>query len=282
MTNLEPAPTSIYVDDPSEWRRLLDRTLRVCDAGGVPGLDTETIGCDPEEDNAVWRAHVAVWSLGLPDGALSPRGFRRSSGYVFPPAALEVFRSWLESAAPKVLHNRRYDQHTLANDGYELGGGQDTVDVFRVLVPGLERYGIKHLIPPFCNYEVYGDFKVIFSEPRVQETTKKVRQWVCQSHGAQEGRRKYCEVCDETLVLQESQVVSRKELKSRRLVPVHEICGLFPGTHGAGMSVIAGQHAMWPLFVNYAGLDAIGAADLYQLKDIVQGGKRVAKVLQLD
>lgn len=276
-----PPPTSVYLEDPLDWRRLLDRTLRCSDAGGIIGLDTETIGCDPDDDSAVWRSHVAVWSIGIPDGKLHPRGYKRSEGFVLPPAALDTFADFFASERPKTLHNRRYDQHTLANDGYELRGGLDTVDMFRVLVPGLDHYGIKYLIPPFLGYGVYGDFRVLFTEPRtsISRTKRVERQCSGNPNHFVDTRIRKCETCGEPIKSVTYVVETVKELTTRRLVPVWEICGMFPGTHGAGQAPVPNSHPLWPLFVNYAGLDAIGSADLIQLRTTLQGGRRVTKVI---
>lgn len=278
---LAPPPKSTYLAHPSDWAWCGARLLA---SDEVCGLDTETIGCDPDKDTAVYTARVILFSVAIPDGPLHPRGFRQADGFVLPPQALDdpYIREWLESPKPKVAHNGRYDRHALANGGVLVDGLVDTLDIFRVIAPGRERYGLKSLVPDFLDCETYGEFKEVFSEPIVVKKTKVNKYKVCVVHGrAESRRRKYCEVCfhKELMVDMEETVVEEKTLARRRMIPLQEVCAVRVNETPASRLVPnPGEHQLWETMVDYAGFDAIAAAQLYQYRKERLEGWRPAKV----
>ena len=274
---MDDCPSSVYLEQPEQWHELGRRLL---DSKEVCGIDTETISCDPENDTAVGTARIVVWSVGIPEGRLRPRGYRECEGFVLPLSAIDepLLRKWLEGPYRKVAHNCRYDRHAFANTGVELGGLVDTVDLYRVICPGRERYGLKFLVPDILGVEVYGKFNDLFSEAIFKESTKTKKAYVCTSHGDQDGRRRYCEVCKDEVVVVERTEHSRKELKTRRKVPLHEICGVPVNETPGRFEIRPGEHDLWRLLVNYAGADAIWAAQLWQARVHQYDGMRKAKI----
>jgi hypothetical protein len=276
--SLDPPPQSVYLSSPSDWSLLGKRLLA---SKEVCGLDTETVACNPEEDSAVWTAKCVVWSVGIPDGRMRPRGYRDAEGFVLPPDALDdpYLRQWLTSAEhTKVAHNCRYDRHVLENAGVKLVGLVDSLDVYRVICPGRERYGLKAIVPDVLGVETFGAFKDIFSEAIVKESTKVKRVAVCTSHGDQDRIRKRCEVCKDETVVVERTIVNRRELKTRRRVPLQEVCGIGVVEGNGRLQLTPDESPLWRLFVNYAGADAIWAAQLYQARVHQYDGMRKAKV----
>jgi hypothetical protein len=286
MTKL-PAPKSKYLATPDEWESLRADLLLAAASGWTVGFDTETLGCNPREDSAVGMSRICLWSLGFPNlkaPVLSPRGFYRSEGYVLPPAALPVFAHWFASQAPKVAHNRRYDQHALANEGFELVNCIDTVDVLRVCHPGLDAYGMKPALQHFADYETYGTFKQVFSEA-IFVTRKKWKK-TCPFHGdTDDRRRKFCESCPQFPRSERTELIrvdweEREELKMRRQVSLQEVLQVPVGEMPVGslLPIVPYEHPLFETAVDYAGLDAIGAADLVQLKTILHSSHRPARV----
>lgn len=273
-------PTSMYLGHPADWAWLGDRLLR---SEEVNGLDSETIGCNPRREQAIDFARVVAWSVGIAEGALRPRGYREAEGFVLPPGALDdpSLREWLTNPRyKKVAHNCRYDRHVFANAGVDVGGLVDTVDLFRVVSPGRERYGLKMIVPDVLAWSMYGDFEDLFSEPIVRESVKTKRAYVCVSHGDADRYRKRCEVCRDVLVVVDREIIERKELKARRKIPLQEVCGI-PVTEYAAterITITPHAHRLWELFVNYAGADAIGAAQLYQARHYQLESHRRAKL----
>jgi len=275
---MDPPPVSTYLGHPADWESLGRRLLECKE---VCGVDTEEIGCDPENDTAVDCSRLILWSVGIPDGRHRPRGYREADGFVLPPAALDepLLREWLEGAEyTKVLHNARFDRHTFANAGVDLRGVVDTVDIYRVICPGRERWGLKFLVPDILGVEVYGAFNSLFSEAIIKESTKTKKAYVCVSHGDQDGYRKYCEVCDEEVVVVERTTVVRKELKTRRKVPLHEICGVPVLETNGRMEIRPNEHPLWTTLVDYAGADAVWAAQLWQARVHQTEGLRKARI----
>lgn len=212
---------------------------------------------------------MVVFSVAIPDGLVRPRGYREAEGYVLPAAALcdRDIRTWLESEdRKKVAHNARYDRHALANAGVHVRGMVDTVDIYRIVVPGRERYGLKQLVPDLLGWSMFGSFEEVFSEPIYKTTVKHTKKKVCVVHGTQEGRRKYCESCDEVLVVVEDVQETTRELKTRRRISLQEVCQVPVRSDSADFEIRPNEHPLWQTFVNYAGADAVGAAQLYQVR----------------
>lgn len=274
-----------------------DALLRSCDVGGVPGFDTETIGCDPAEESPVNTASVVLWSVGIPGpktALMHPKGYRPSQGWVLPPAALgdKSILEWLR-AYPKTAHNNRYDLHSLMNEGVEVGGDIfDTVDIFRVCCPGLMSYRLKDLIPDYCGYEVLGKFRELFRRHKISTTVKRYSRKVCPVHGVQPNKYRKCPGlpdtapnvfllgadCIETLVKEEWTETENKELEGYEPIPLQEICSIPALQLGMHLDIRPGEHPLWPLLVKYSGLDSIGGADLFQVADHLTEGNRKAKV----
>lgn len=279
---LEPAPKSTYLAHPADWSWC---GIRLLNSEEVCGLDTETIGCNPDKDTAVGTARVVVFSVAIPEGALHPRGYRLADSFVLPPQALEdvYIREWLESPKKKVAHNGRYDRHALANEDIEVRGLVDTLDIYRTIAPGRERYGAKALVPDFLGCETYGDFKDVFSEEIRKVTKKLVKYKVCVVHGRFDkvGNRKWCEVCDDELVPMEETVVNETVLKQRRMLSMAEVCDVQVRSDvpcGSRLVISPGTHPLWEVLVDYAGFDAVIAAWLYQVRGDRLDGHRPAKV----
>lgn len=279
--SLDPPPQSAYLASPADWTALGKRLLQTTE---VVGIDTEFIGIDIENDSAVHTSRIVCFSVGIPEGRMRPRGYREAEGFVLPPDALDdpFLRQWLESAEhTKVAHNARIDRHTFENAGVFVRGMVDTVDIYRVICPGRERWGLKFLTPDILGVEPYGAFKDLFSEAIVKESTKTKRVAVCTSHGDQDRIRKRCEVCRDETVIVERTIVNRRELKTRRKVPLQGVCGIGVLEGNGRLQLTPGEHALWSLFVNYAGADAIWAAQLYQARVHAYDGMRKARIPEL-
>lgn len=280
---LDPAPKSKYLATPNEWTALGQRLLTNEE---VNGIDTETIGCNPRISSPVGTARVVLWSVAVPGTVLHPRGYRKAEGYVLPPVALDnpEIRRWIESPRNrKVAHNGRYDRHSLRNEGVDLLGLVDTVDIYRIISPGRERYGLKDLVPDVLNQEIYGKFETLFSVPCYSESIKKYK--VCVVHGRSDSnQRKYCEHCPGTGKNREELVVMteivRKELVKRAQVPLQDICDVPVHTTAwtDKLEIRPNNHPMWPLLVDYAGADAIWACELYQCRANAYDGLRQARI----
>jgi len=131
-----------YLATPAEW----DWLISVAPDDEWMGLDSETDGHDVKESSPAHRARIDIWSVGLPSHEISPRGYRKYTGYVFPEAALwyEPIRAWL-ARSKWVVHNSNHDRHALARYGIRLTHVYDTLEVCRLLWPGRHGYGLKKL-----------------------------------------------------------------------------------------------------------------------------------------
>lgn len=269
-------PESTYWDDPEDWEWILGLAM----SAPHTGLDTETIGCDPGDDSAVGRARCVVWSMGIPDltAPIHPRGYYPSRGFVFPAAALDFFTDYFRGPNLKVLHNERFDRHVLRNERIELVNTVDTINVFRTLEAGLEGYGAKKLAPTFCGYGTYGSFASVFSEEIRRDRVKVTKRALCPTHGLQDtSNRKRCEVCAAPTIRDDTREEWTEVLKSRRKISMQEACGI-PVVEGTWDRIPVGRVPQW--VTNYAGLDAILASDLWQIRMHRPHTLRKAKVLE--
>ena len=261
LDELDNWPKSQYLDTVGSWLWLLQQLKAASDAGFCTAYDTETIGCDPEEETAVYWARPVIWSIGIADGDLTARGYRKARGFVLPWQALPVFQPWLRGDYGDVwAFNARFDRHACKNLNIETAAPngrsvvKDVLDYMRVLDPGHDSYGLKACTPRYLGYTMMGKFKDVFKLPRSREVQKKRKTCTWdESHHVGEGRRKKCEVCDSLLRIETWTEV--KQL-SDRFVPLQEVLGLTPS-----MEVTPGESELWPVAVTYAGLDAIATAE---------------------
>lgn len=150
-----------YLATQAEW----DRLLLVAPDSEWMGLDTETYGHDVKESSPSHRARVDVWSVGLPSPEHSARGYRKYTGYVLPETALWYgpVRQWLASSK-WVVHNSNHDRHALARYGIRLTAVYDTLEICRLLWPGLHGYGLKKLRSSILGKDERDSFKDIVTE----------------------------------------------------------------------------------------------------------------------
>ncbi len=120
------APAETRYETILEWDDF-DRWLAEIQAGGLVALDTETTSLDP------MLARLVGISLSVKPGVACyiPVGHRGPDKVLQLPKqqVLERLRAWLQNpAAPKLLHNAKYDAHVFLNEGIVLAGiAEDTM-----------------------------------------------------------------------------------------------------------------------------------------------------------
>lgn len=131
-----------YLDREDQWNALATAINRATEAGDPVGIDSETDGQD-QDQSPQYRAQVVVFSVGLLGQSVSPRGFRYATGAVLPRAALEntTLVAALQAADLRG-HNGPHDYHAFLNAGVQFPI-TDTLQPLRVLVPGMGDYGLK-------------------------------------------------------------------------------------------------------------------------------------------
>lgn len=276
MIDLDQFPVSEYVGDPARWVDLASDVAKASASGYCVAYDTETIGCDPEEETAVYWARPVIWSIAIADGPLTARGYRRAKGYVLPWQALEVFRDWFGGKSGTVwAFNARFDRHAVYNLEIETSGVKDVLDYIRILDPGHEKYSLKECCPRYLGYHMMGYFKEVFKLPRFKE--KKKWRNVCTwdpTHDTGHKTRKKCECCMSPTVRED---YTEREQLSDRFVKFQEVIGLTPD-----LEVTPGQSELWDTAVTYSGLDAIATAELASMVGpTFRGAKSVAKLPNL-
>jgi len=117
---LPSAPAETHYDTVLDWETF-DSWLRRVESAELVALDTETTSLDP------MCASLVGLSLSVRPGEACyiPVAHRGPDHVEQLPKAqvLERLRPWLENpAAPKLLHNAKYDAHVLLNEGVALAG----------------------------------------------------------------------------------------------------------------------------------------------------------------
>jgi hypothetical protein len=269
--------TSEYLGSQHQWDWIADELASACKQGIATATDAETLGCDPEFQTPVSTARVIIWSVGISDGVLVPRGYHKARGYVLPwQAAFHgKLQEWLRGLFGRVwTFNGRYDRHAFANLGVDTSGLVDALDYLRILDPGQDSYSLKSCIPRYLGYNPVGKFKDVFSEPQSKTVTKKLK--ICswdKTHDIGGKARKYCECCKalvETLVWEEE-----KRLPNRK-VGMAEACGL---TYD--MRITPGESSIWPDVQLYSAVDSIGTAEIGDFLPTFSSCKLPAKIPQI-
>lgn len=167
----------MWLDRPDQW----DKLAEVLRSAGEFGFDTETYG-QPDKTSPQHRARIHCWSVGVLTGARSPRGFRRAVGRVLPRAALThpaLARVLADPTIRKWAHNAPHDRHAAENEGVEVRGLEDTLQWFRVAVPGRKDYGLKDIERWALGYPARPEFLDLVSyEARVVHA-RRIRERGC-------------------------------------------------------------------------------------------------------
>jgi DNA polymerase I-like protein with 3'-5' exonuclease and polymerase domains len=111
---------------------------------GPVGVDTETLGCNPEVESPIGRARV--WSLQLAWGEPSSKPPSDFYTAFIPAECLQAFKPWLEDASkPKTGSSLfSYDRHVFNNEGINLAGVVGcTWLMSKLLNPAKEGHGLK-------------------------------------------------------------------------------------------------------------------------------------------
>src|SRR5690606_28143149 len=115
-----PAPVQTRYETVLEWDDF-DRWMTLLESAELVALDTETTSLDP------MLARLVGISLSIEPGVACyiPVGHRGPDQVPQLPRqqVLERMRKWLEDpAAPKLLHNAKYDAHVFMSEGINLAG----------------------------------------------------------------------------------------------------------------------------------------------------------------
>lgn len=242
-----------YAETPDDWTRAAE----VVRAAGEAGLDTEFYGVDLKERSPCLTARVHVWSLAVANGGVHPRGYETSDGLVLPAAALHHPPMREVLSDPAVLlnaHNARSEYHSIhASAGLELPGLEDTIELYRWVVPGRLKYDLKTAAREELGVEPLGSFKDLFSEPNEVEVERhrKARECEC---GARPCRR-------------------RGPGHERRDVVHRWTERVVRGTRLTPLETIVEGHPKFELLLVYAAEDAVFARNLKSL--LLRRGRRL-------
>jgi len=150
------SPSMIVVKTNEEAQDLYNKITK---GVGVVGLDTETEGIDPRTTPpGGGTGRIVCWSIAWEEGNNICRAY-------LPASALEIFKSWLESSAPKVGHNIfGFDRHMFWNHGINLGGiVGDTMHMSKLAWNHpMARHGLKALGKSIFGYDM-DSFADLFS-----------------------------------------------------------------------------------------------------------------------
>ena len=207
--------------------------------------------CDITKESPVGRSICHVFSVAVPSGELTPRGFNEAQSWVFPGKLLthEPIRAWLEDkTCKKLVHNQPVDDHTLANHGVRLRGGVNTLELARFVAPERAKgrgFDLDSLGCDYCGAGKTESFDSLLGfddkEPYQSEVLK--RRCECGALSCTKKRAGHIEKWPERV-----EVTQLK--KVRRHIPLTD---LHPG------------HPLWARYLAYAAWDAVLALWIYQI-----------------
>lgn len=161
----------IYAGDSDSWGRVASALLRAAERGEAAGLDSEFFNVDVRSQSCVARSRIHLWSVAIKrwPHVLHPRGYHLADAAVLPAPALEhpPLRRWLESSAPKMVHNAPVDAHSFANHGVVVGGVINTLALARWVFPERARgagFGLDSLGTDFLGLGKTEGYSDIFTE----------------------------------------------------------------------------------------------------------------------
>lgn len=160
---------------------------RASDRGEVVGFDTEFDGVDVRTQGCAARADLQLLSfaLRLNPVQLSPRGYYLTRAWVVPREGVsQGLHAWLESDAPKAIHNAGVDAHSCHGAGIRLGGAINTLDLARFAWPERARgrgFTLDALGEDFLGAGKADTFYEVFTEQYTETMVefKEVTERVC-------------------------------------------------------------------------------------------------------
>lgn len=238
----------------TDYQKVAAALHRSADRGETAGLDSEFYGLDVRKQScAGGRSRVHMWSVAIPRHPYSwtPRGYRRSDAVVLLAAAFDHpgIRSWLESAAPKAVHNLPVDAHSFANHGVAVGGTINTLARARWCWPDRARgagYSLDALGTDILGIGKTESFADVFSHEVDEVVRMKRKRLTSCSCGVEGCRKRKGHIKTETIV---EEPVIKRVVKSTPLESV------LPG------------HPRWERAVAYSARDAVLALALNDVMD---------------
>lgn len=239
------------------WDGVANALLRQAERGRAAGLDSEFYNVEIRSQSCVARSRLHLWSVAVHRWPLQlqPRGYYSADAAVLTADALEHrgLRQWLESAAPKAVHNLAVDAHTFHNAGVTVGGTFNTLARARFVWPerargagfdldglGADVLGIGKTEPGWVSEDWWKKHgrpldPAVFVRIDQEKILKRVKSLMC-SCGVEKCRKRKGH---------ERPVIEKEEVKLHfNVIPLEEVV---PG------------HERWERAVAYAARDALVA-----------------------
>jgi hypothetical protein len=172
---------------PERWDGVHAALQRQAERGRCAGLDSEFYNLDIRKQScAGGRSRLHLWSVAVNRWPLrlTPRGYYEADACVLTADALnhDGLREWLESDAPKVVHNLAVDAHTFFNSGVCVGGTINTLAWARFCRPERARgagFDLDGLGVDLLGVGKAGSFSEIFTEHYIEVIEKPRRTKGC-------------------------------------------------------------------------------------------------------
>lgn len=242
---------TFWAQTPEEAEKVARACLRSLDRGDAIGLDTEFYGTDVRKQSTFARARLHLLSVAVKrfPAVVLPRGNFLADPAVVTREALPYLRDVFSHAGPKAVHNLGVDQHTLANEGYELINGVNTLAMARWAYPHRARgsgFTLDSLGIDLLGAGKTTSFSELFSEEVTEFRSTWRKTEVCECGKRACGRRRTTEGHSR----KEELVETVHERKVQRPVPLETV------VHG---------HKLWDRAVEYSAVDAVLALGVYDL-----------------
>lgn len=183
-----------WADTTAAAIKVRDACLRALDRGEAIGLDTEFYNVHVGKQSTYARAKLHFLSVAVKrfPAVLQPRGHYLSDPAVIGRDSLQCLSDVFSHPGPKAVHNLPVDAHTLANEGYQLNGGINTLALARWAWPGRARgagFTLDSLAKDFLGVGKTEQFSEIFTEQYTEFRSTYRKTEVCEC-GKKCGRRR--------------------------------------------------------------------------------------------
>lgn len=265
-----------YAASSSEWGKVADALNRQTDRGRAVGLDSEFYNVKISSQSCVERSRLHLWSAAVNRFPLklNPRGYYEADAAVLGVESLDHrgLRDWLESEAPKAVHNLPVDAHTFGNHGIRVGGCINTLARARFCFPERARG-----FPVAPGFDLDGLGRDILGLGKTEDGWCSEDYW--RKHGRERDPAIFVRIIEETVTKKvKAEVCSCGEKKCRKRKghdrPVTEVTEklLKWGGHIPLQEVVPG-HERWERAVAYAARDSLVALYLNDRMDRLMDGK---------